>query len=150
MFISLFFYSIFLYFFSAPTLFGFFLQGFVALSLGNSIFYMQHYGLLRSTLPSGALEPFSNRFAWDCNFVFSNFLFLNLPRHSHHHLHQSLPYWELKNDPESPQMPYGYFTMLWFVWIPPLFFRLMNPRVEAETKKTEALRLKKEQEADFT
>jgi len=145
----IFIYSIF-FFFQLKVMIGYAIQSLFGFMLAHSIFYMQHYGLLRSTLPSGALEPFSNRFTWDCNFVFSNFLFLNLPRHSHHHLHQSLPYWELKNDPESPQMPYGYFTMLWFVWIPPLFFRLMNPRVEAETKKTEELRLKKEQEADFT
>jgi len=73
---------------------------------------------------------FSHRFTWDCSFLVSNFLWLNLPRHAHHHDHQGLPYYALKTTPDSPQFPYGYTTALVLALIPPLWFRLMNPKVD--------------------
>lgn len=92
-------------------------------------FYYQHYGLRRKRNRE-KYEPYSYRFTWDCHFIFSNFLTLNLPRHAHHHDHQGLHYYELKATPDSPQFPYGYITALVLALIPPLWFRLMNPKVD--------------------
>ncbi len=111
----------------------------LALLIGGTLFYTQHYGLRRETDSNGKLEPYTDRFTWECSFIFSNFLFLNLPRHAHHHDHQAIEYWKLKHRPEAPQLPYGYFVMMLCVLCPPLFFKIMNPRVDQEMAKTRVL-----------
>ena len=92
--------------------------------------YMQHYGLKREKF-----EKYSFRNNWDCDFIVSNFLFLNLPKHSHHHDEQYLPYWKLKTYKNSRRLPYGYVTMLYLFLFRKKFFSVMNELILAYNDK---------------
>jgi len=88
--------------------------------------YTEHYGIVR--VPGKPVEP---RHSWNCNRRMSGYLLYNLTRHSHHHAMGEKPFWELRAYPEAPMMPYGYLTMIIVAAIPPLWNRIMIPRVLA-------------------
>ncbi len=96
-------------------------QGKIYLELVN---YVEHYGLVRA--PGGRIEP---RHAWNCYNVVSNAVLYNLPRHSHHHMFAAKPFWALEADADAPQLPYGYKTMVLVALIPPLWRRIVDPRL---------------------
>lgn len=54
-----------------------------------------------------------------------------LQRHSDHHANPTRRYQALRHFEESPQLPAGYAVMILVALFPPLWFRLMDPRVVA-------------------
>lgn len=88
--------------------------------------YLEHYGLVR--VPGEPVEP---RHSWNCNHRMSSWLLFNLTRHSHHHAEGEKPFWELEADVDAPVLPYGYLTMIYIAAVPPLWHRIMSPRVKA-------------------
>jgi Fatty acid desaturase len=94
-------------------------QGKLYLELVN---YIEHYGLVR--VPGGRVEP---RHSWNCNRGISNSLLYNLPRHAHHHMFATKPFWTLESEPDGPRMPHGYLTMMVMSLVPPLWNRKMDP-----------------------
>lgn len=109
---------------------GFFLvQAFVAVLLLESVNYIEHYGLSRKQLENGRYEKVLPIHSWNSDFVFSNYILFNLQRHSDHHGMAHLPYTVLKDPPTAPLLPAGYPTMILLALVPPLWFRLMNPRL---------------------
>jgi alkane 1-monooxygenase len=62
---------------------------------------------------------------------------LELSRHSDHHYIASRKYQILRHFNESPQMPTGYPGMLILSLFPPLWFKVMNPRIEKYRKSLE-------------
>jgi alkane 1-monooxygenase len=54
-----------------------------------------------------------------------------LTRHSDHHYKASRKYQVLRHFEESPQLPSGYPAMMLLSLIPSMWFRVMNPRVQA-------------------
>jgi alkane 1-monooxygenase len=93
--------------------------------------YIEHYGLLRATLPNGRREPASAVHSWNTDTPLSNLLLFNVQRHSDHHARPMLPYQALRDIADSPRLPTGYFGMMIIALIPPLWFRVMDPRVLA-------------------
>lgn len=87
--------------------------------------YVEHYGLVR--VPGAPVEP---RHSWNCNKRVSSYLLYNLTRHSHHHAQGEMPFWRLKAYPDTPMLPAGYLTMIVIAAVPPLFNRIMIPRVQ--------------------
>jgi len=88
--------------------------------------YVEHYGLVR--VPDAPVEP---RHSWNCNRRMSSYMLFNLTRHSHHHAEGEKPFWDLKAYPDTPMLPSGYLTMIIIAAIPPLWNRIMIPRVKA-------------------
>ena len=84
--------------------------------------YVQHYGLVRA---KGA--PVEPRHTWDCHRLISNALYYNLPRHSHHHMFASKPFWNLPISTDAPKLPHGYQTMALLALVAPLWHRTMSP-----------------------
>lgn len=107
-------------------------QAAVAVFLLESVNYVEHYGLVRRRLPSGRYERVSARHSWDSCHRVSNWLLINLARHSDHHVAASKRYQELDPTDEAPQLPAGYGAMLLAAVVPPLWFRLMDPRLPPE------------------
>jgi alkane 1-monooxygenase len=105
-------------------------QSVYAVWLLETINYVEHYGLRRATLPSGRTEPFGMQHAWNADHLISNCLLANLQRHSDHHMHAWKPYATLE-PLAGPQLPTGYAGSIWLASIPPLWFRVMHPRLEA-------------------
>jgi alkane 1-monooxygenase len=95
--------------------------------------YVQHYGLTRATLPGGRLEPVGDRHSWNAPHWFSSGLMLNAPRHSDHHAHPSRPYPALRLPPpsEAPHLPYALPVSCVIALVPPLWRRMMHPRLAA-------------------
>jgi NAD(P)H-flavin reductase/ferredoxin len=86
--------------------------------------YMEHYGLVRD-----AATPVAPRHSWNTNRRISSWSLFNLTRHSHHHAQGEVPYQDLKPFPDAPMMLGGYLTTIIVALVPPLWHRLMTPRV---------------------
>lgn len=93
--------------------------------------YIEHYGLLRERRPDGRLERCGARHSWNSNHVLSNLALFHLERHSDHHVHPLRRYQSLRHLEEAPRLPTGYFGMYLLAWVPPLWFRVMDPRLLA-------------------
>jgi alkane 1-monooxygenase len=93
--------------------------------------YVEHYGLLRGKLPSGAYEAPQPHHSWNTNHLVTNLATFHLQRHSDHHAHPSRRYQSLRHFPDLPQLPSGYFGMFPLAYVPPLWFRVMDPRLLA-------------------
>ncbi len=106
-------------------------QSIVAFGLLEVINYVEHYGLARKQLPDGRYERVLPQHSWNSAHRLTGYYLFNLPRHADHHYLASRPYMILRHLPESPQLPVGYPTMVLLAMVPPLYFRVMNPRVEA-------------------
>ncbi len=107
------------------------LQALYAACLLEAVNYLEHYGLARRRGDSGRYERCSPQHSWNSDRVVSNLLLYQLQRHSDHHAHPRRPYQTLRHFDDSPQLPAGYGALIPLVYLPPLWFRLMNPRVLA-------------------
>lgn len=95
--------------------------------------YVEHYGLTRKYLGGGRFEPVRPRHSWNAAHRATNWLLINLQRHSDHHYKPDRRFALLQNHaPEdAPQLPFGYPLMAAIAMIPPVWRRVMNPRVRA-------------------
>ncbi|AKS42610.1 alkane 1-monooxygenase [Wenzhouxiangella marina] len=91
--------------------------------------YVEHYGLLRRRLADGRYERCQPHHSWNSNHVMSNLLLFHLERHSDHHAHPGRRYQCLRDFDDVPRLPSGYFGMFLLAYLPPLWFRVMNPRL---------------------
>lgn len=109
----------------------FVIQSFFAIFAFETINYVQHYGIERKKLSDGTFEPVTLRHSWDSSFRYSNLLFLNLGRHADHHYSPARGFQTLRafRPNEVPELPLGFPAMLTLAMVPPLWFRIMNPRV---------------------
>lgn len=107
------------------------LQAFYAVLQLELVNYVEHYGLLRREIAPGRYEKVGLRHSWNSSHRVSNLLLFNLQRHSHHHTHQGRHYPTLSHFDESPQLPAGYLAMVPLAMVPPLWRRVMDPRVPA-------------------
>jgi alkane 1-monooxygenase len=57
----------------------------------------------------------------------SNLVLFQLQRHSDHHTHPGRSYQSLRDFPELPRLPSGYFGMFFLAYLPPLWYRVMDP-----------------------
>ncbi|MDT8991196.1 fatty acid desaturase [Curvibacter sp. APW13] len=88
--------------------------------------YMEHYGIVRD--PAQPVQP---RHSWNTNSRISSWALFNLTRHSHHHAQGEVPYQDLQPYPHAPMMIGGYLTTISVAMIPPLWHKLMTPKVLA-------------------
>jgi alkane 1-monooxygenase len=91
--------------------------------------YVEHYGLLRRKRPDGRYEPCEPGHSWNTNHIFSNILTFHLQRHSDHHANAMRPYQSLRDFKDLPRLPSGYPGMFALAAVPPLWFRVMDPKV---------------------
>ena len=106
-------------------------QAFIAIWQLELVNYVEHYGLTRKHLGSGRYEHVHPRHSWNAAHKASNWLLINLQRHSDHHYKPDRRFPLLQNHTEedAPQLPYGYPLMTMAAMVPPIWRRVMNPRV---------------------
>ena len=94
--------------------------------------YLEHYGLTRRHLGAGKYEPVKTHHSWNSDQRVSNWLLINLQRHADHHYHPNrrFPVLQTYAASQAPQLPFGYPVMTIAAMIPPLWRRIMNPRVD--------------------
>jgi len=101
--------------------------GFLMLETVN---YIEHYGLLRRKNAAGRYEPVLPVHSWNSNHEMGRIFLYELTRHSDHHYRASRKYQVLRAFEESPQLPSGYPACMILALFPPLWFAVMNPRLE--------------------
>jgi alkane 1-monooxygenase len=99
--------------------------GLVAKVVLEIVNYMEHYGLVRH--PRERVMP---KHSWNTNRKISCWAMFNLPRHSHHHAKGAVPFEKLEAMPEAPVMIGGYISTIALVLVPPLWFKLMKPKLQ--------------------
>ena len=107
------------------------LQGLVAVTLLEVINYVEHYGLQRQQLPNGRYERVQPWHSWNSNQALTNRFLFNLQRHADHHAFAYRPYDHLRPWLDAPELPMGYPSMVLLALFPPLWRRVMDPRVHA-------------------
>ena len=109
----------------------FILQAFVAVLVLEQVNYTEHYGLTRQLLPSGKYEPVRPHHSWNAAHRITNYLLINLQRHSDHHARpdRRYPLLQTYSATDAPQLPYGYPIMTAMAFNPWLWRRVMNKRV---------------------
>jgi len=105
-------------------------QSFLAFTLLELVNYVEHYGIIRKEIAPGRYERVNPLHSWNASHLISNFFLFQLQRHSDHHANAIKRYQVLKHYDESPQLPFGYPTMILMALVPPLWFSFMNPRLE--------------------
>ncbi|KEF31892.1 Alkane-1 monooxygenase [Marinobacter nitratireducens] len=106
-------------------------QSFIAFTLLEIVNYLEHYGLHRRKLENGRYERTTPEHSWNSNYFLTNVFLFHLQRHSDHHAYAKRRYQVLRHHDISPQLPAGYAAMIVLAMFPPLWKRVMNPRVEA-------------------
>jgi alkane 1-monooxygenase len=114
----------------------FFAQALIAVVLLETVNYIEHYGLERRALPDGSHERMTAAHSWNSNHRLSSYFLFNLTRHSHHHIQVQRHYQALAHEDESPQLPVGYAGMLMLAFFPPLWRRVVHPRIAAHRAGT--------------
>ena len=93
--------------------------------------YVEHYGLLRLKDAQGRYETPQPHHSWNANHLVTNLVLFHLQRHSDHHAYPSRRYQSLRHFEDLPQLPSGYAGMFPLAYVPPLWFKVMDPRLLA-------------------
>ncbi|MFN7003996.1 MAG: alkane 1-monooxygenase [Roseinatronobacter sp.] len=106
-------------------------QAWIAIWQLELVNYIEHYGLTRKHLGDGKYERVKPQHSWNAAHKASNWLLINLQRHSDHHYKPDRRFPLLQNytEADAPQLPYGYPLMTMAAMVPPVWRRVMNPRV---------------------
>jgi alkane 1-monooxygenase len=110
------------------------IQAVVGFSLLEVVNYMEHYGMLRQKVGVGERQRYERvdpTHSWNSNNIATNVLLYHLQRHSDHHANPTRRYQTLRDYEESPVLPTGYAGMIVLAVVPPLWRRVMDPRVLA-------------------
>ena len=110
----------------------FVLQAFVAIGHLELINYIEHYGLSREHLGDGKYEHIKPHHSWNTDFEYTNYMLINLQRHSDHHYKpdRRFPLLQTYNFDKAPRLPYGYPMMAAMAFYPRIWKRNMNKRVD--------------------
>ncbi len=115
--------------FSFYTLLLFLASAAIGILLLESINYVEHYGLFRNKLATGAYERVNETHSWNSDHVLGMYLLFELTRHSHHHENSLTNYQDLESMEKSLQLPTGYPGMIILALIPPLYFKAIHKRM---------------------
>jgi alkane 1-monooxygenase len=108
------------------------LQAVVGFSLLEVVNYLEHYGLLRQwDDEKDRYELCRPEHSWNSDNVASNVFLYHLQRHSDHHANPLRRYQALRHFEGLPELPSGYASMIVLAYAPPLWRRVMDPRVLA-------------------
>ena len=105
------------------------LQAAVGIVLLEIVNYLEHYGMLRQKEHTGRYERVRASHRWNSNNIATNVLLYHLQRHSDHHANPTRRYQALRDVDEAPVLPTGYAGMILLALFPPLWFKVMDPRV---------------------
>ena len=105
--------------------------GFLLLETVN---YIEHYGLERKKTETG-YERTMPHHSWNSSHILGRLMLFELSRHSDHHYLASRKYQVLRHHQEAPQMPTGYPGMMILSLLPPLWFAVMNKKIDSLNAK---------------
>jgi alkane 1-monooxygenase len=107
------------------------LQAALAILILELFNYVAHYGLRRRVARDGRRERLAPHHSWNARQRFNNWALFNGGHHSDHHRWPGHAYYRLRAAPSAPQLPAGYAGTLLLALVPPLWRRVMAPRLAA-------------------
>lgn len=125
--------------FGLNALFLFLPTAFMGILLLETINYIEHYGLSRKEKSPGMYEKVLPSHSWNSNYTLGRIMLFELTRHADHHYKASRKYQVLRHFDDSPQLPAGYPAMMLLSTIPPLWFKVMNPRIDGDGRGSSSL-----------
>ncbi|WP_341367426.1 alkane 1-monooxygenase [Yoonia sp. BS5-3] len=113
-------------------IFLFSVQAFWAVFQLELVNYVEHYGLTRKHIGDGKYEHVLPRHSWNAAHRASNWLLINLQRHSDHHYkpNRRFPLLQTYSEDDAPQLPYGYPLMTMIAMFPTMWRKTMHPRIK--------------------
>ncbi|MBK8338534.1 MAG: alkane 1-monooxygenase [Flavobacteriales bacterium] len=117
--------------FGAWVMLAYLIAALIGILLLETVNYIEHYGLGRMLNAHGRPVRVAHVHSWNSDHPLGRLMLFELTRHSDHHFRASRKYQTLRSIPESPQMPTGYPGMMLLSLVPPLWFRVMHPRIDA-------------------
>lgn len=106
----------------------FVLAAIIGFLLLETVNYIEHYGLSRDK-QGARYERVMPQHSWNSDHVVGRMMLFELSRHSDHHYIASRKYQVLRHMDDSPQMPTGYPGMMLLAVVPPLWFKVMNSKI---------------------
>src|SRR6185312_14464822 len=118
------------------------IQAVFGFSLLETVNYLEHYGLLRQKVDEplarrgsgserGRYERCTPEHSWNSDHVVTNIFLYHLQRHSDHHANPTRRYQTLRSFDGAPNLPSGYASMIVLAYFPPLWRKVMDPKVLA-------------------
>ena len=115
-----------------PRVLAFFIgQAVLAVFMLELFNYIAHYGLQRRVQADGRPERLAARHSWNSARRMNNWSLFNMGRHSDHHNSPMESFHRLQAVEGSPELPTGYAGAILMALAPPLWRRVMDPRVGA-------------------
>ena len=108
------------------------IQALVAISLLEAVNYLEHYAMLRQRVVRNGrevYEPVRPRHSWNSDSILTHLLLYRLQRHGEHHINEVRSPQVPRDDEQSPVLPTGYAGMILLALVPPVWRRVMDPRV---------------------
>ena len=97
----------------------------------ETVNYIEHYGLYRNKVSEFRYEDVEPRHSWNSDHVLGRLVLFELTRHSDHHYEPAKHYQLLDSMNGASQLPAGYPAMMLLSMFPPVWFRVMHPRLPA-------------------
>lgn len=119
------------WFFGVAAMLYFVASAVMGFLLLETINYVEHYGLSRKLTERGTYEQVQPVHSWNSDYVVGRVLLFDLTRHSDHHYRASRKYQILRHFADAPQMPLGYPAMILLSLFPPLWFYVMNKKIDS-------------------
>ena len=101
----------------------------ISILLLETVEYIQHYGLQRKKINDSEYEPFKEIHAWNSPHCATNWSTFNLGLHSAHHSKSGKTFPLLSSQTKLMEMPTGYPIMIILALIPPMWFKVMNSKL---------------------
>lgn len=119
------------FYFGMNAMFFFLIAAFIGMLLLETVNYIEHYGLYRKKVSEFRYEDVEPKHSWNSDYIIGRIFLFELTRHSDHHWEPSKHYQLLDSMPKASQLPAGYPAMMLLSLVPPMWFRVMNPRLPA-------------------
>jgi len=101
----------------------------VSIILLELVDYIQHYGLERPK-KNGKYENYQEQHSWNSRHTSANWSTFNLGLHAEHHQTASKHYPLLSHKEKIMEMPNNYPIMIMMALVPPIWFKVMNPKLK--------------------
>lgn len=118
------------FYFSWAALGYFLIAALIGILLLETVNYIEHYGLKRKEIGNGKYERAMPEHSWNSNHTIGRIMLFELSRHSDHHYLASRKYQLLRHHDHSPQLPTGYPGSMILAMLPPIWFAVMNKRID--------------------
>ena len=100
----------------------------ISIILLEVVEYIQHYGLKRDIIYN-KLEKYNQSHSWNSRHSIADWSTFNLGLHSEHHSIANKEYPLLSHDEKPKEMPANYPTMILLALIPPIWFMVMDKKL---------------------